>query len=88
MNIKNKKICTKCQIVLIPEHNVEHCIDCGVCIEGKKGFNLEHDHHCPWTSKCIGRNNLKSFYCFVFSTFLLFGYLVFSASTISVRKKD
>lgn len=34
MNIKNKKICTKCQIVLIPEHNVEHCIDCGVCIEG------------------------------------------------------
>jgi hypothetical protein len=35
INIKNKKICTKCQIVLIPEHNVEHCSDCGVCIEGR-----------------------------------------------------
>ena len=31
-----------------------------MCIE-------ELDHHCPWSSKCIGKNNLKPFYIFVSS---------------------
>ena len=23
------------------------------------------DHHCPWTGKCIGKNNLKAFHSFL-----------------------
>ena len=46
-----------------------HCDDCDVCIE-------EYDHHCPWTSKCIGRGNLIPFYVFVGSTLILFFYLI------------
>ena len=48
---------------------MQHCQDCGVCIE-------EHDHHCPWTSKCIGRGNLYPFYVFVFSTLMLFFFMI------------
>ena len=35
-----------------------HCYDCGVCVE-------HLDHHCPWTGKCIGRDNIKYFYAFL-----------------------
>ena len=38
-----------------------HCPDCDVCIEG-------YDHHCVWTSKCVGRGNMKLFYSFVIIT--------------------
>ena len=39
---------------------------CQACIR-------EHDHHCPWTGKCIGKYNLISFYIFVNS---LMAYLI------------
>ena len=42
---------------MTPDSNTEHCSDCGVCIEGM-------DHHCPWSSKCIGKGNLKIFWAF------------------------
>ena len=44
------------------QKGTQHCRDCGVCI---KNF----DHHCPWTSKCIGEKNLSKFYVFVTLTF-------------------
>ena len=64
-NFLNKKVdinhwrkCTKCNI-LIPKHfKIHHCEDCDVCVR-------EHDHHCPWTGKCIGKYNIKSFHIFV-----------------------
>ena len=34
VNVKNKKICVKCQIVVSPDNSTEHCNECGVCIEG------------------------------------------------------
>jgi hypothetical protein len=53
----------------------------------KVGYNsitiIGYDHHCPWTSKCVGSGNLKSFYIFVAFTMVLFGYLIFSVSLIS-----
>lgn len=44
-----------------------HCPDCDVCIEA-------YDHHCVWTSKCVGKGNIKLFYSFVVITpcYLLF----------------
>ena len=38
VNVKNKKICIICQIVIPPEGSIEHCHDCGVCIEGNYNF--------------------------------------------------
>ena len=31
---------------------------------------IGHDHHCPWTGKCIGKYNLIPFYIFVVSTLI------------------
>ena len=47
------------------ERKTTHCYDCDICIE-------KHDHHCPWTGKCIGDKNIISYYIFVVSIFLLF----------------
>jgi len=47
-----------------------------VCIE-------DLDHHCPWSSKCIGGGNIKAFYVFLFSFTLqlvvlfVIGFIVF-----------
>lgn len=38
--------------------NTQHCPDCDVCV-------TEYDHHCPWTSKCIGGGNIVRFYIFL-----------------------
>ena len=58
------KICPKCYIVSLKVDKVEHCKECDVCIE-------ERDHHCPWVTKCVGKNNLISFYVFVGSSLCL-----------------
>lgn len=44
--------------------DASHCSLCGHCI-------LEKDHHCIWFSNCIGRNNMKNFYIFIFSFVML-----------------
>jgi uncharacterized membrane protein len=41
----------------VPRH-ARHCSDCNVCVSN-------YDHHCPWTSKCIGGGNLYHFYIFL-----------------------
>lgn len=50
------RFCKICNIRM--PRKSHHCRDCDVCI-------ADFDHHCPWTSKCIGGNNLKRFYFFV-----------------------
>lgn len=52
-----------------------HCKRCNVCVE-------DHDHHCPWTSKCIGKNNLTRFNVFLtmVPTFLIFTFISFAAA--------
>lgn len=54
--------------------NVSHCGDCGVCIE-------EIDHHCPWTGKCVAKNNLCTFYIFLLMTIIYF-ISIFGASAL------
>ena len=67
--------CSTCQMFVNREKKTEHCYDCNICVEG-------HDHHCPWTGKCIGKNNLTSFYIFIFSIFALIAYFTFAMSSL------
>ncbi len=48
-----------------------HCSYCDVCVIG-------YDHHCPWTSKCIGKKNLVQFYIFLFYTPIFIVYTAFA----------
>ena len=61
--------CNVCKLWANLEKKTSHCPDCNICVEG-------NDHHCPWTGKCIGKNNQKSFIIFVSSVFVLFIYLM------------
>ena len=56
----SSRYCKICKLIRRKGVITEHCKDCDVCIE-------ELDHHCPWSSKCIGKNNIKPFYVFVIS---------------------
>ena len=69
------KFCPECKFYYDLNKNVNHCFDCGICIEG-------YDHHCPWVSKCIGKKNLYSFYCFMTGILLNFGYAVICITTL------
>ena len=61
--------CQICKMYINNEKKTRHCYYCNICIE-------RHDHHCPWTGKCIGEKNLISFFIFVISIFLLFAHFV------------
>lgn len=71
------RICNICKIIMKNEDNTDHCEECNICIIGC-------DHHCPWTSKCIGKNNKVTFYCFTISTFILILYFVFALFTLGL----
>ena len=61
--------CNICKLWANKEKKTMHCNDCNICIEGI-------DHHCPWTGKCIGYKNFKSFIIFCCSVFALFLYFI------------
>lgn len=65
--------CPKCQLNVI--ETVRHCSQCNVCVE-------EIDHHCPWTSKCIAKNNLLSFYRFIFFTLVVTTFYSYNLAKI------
>ena len=73
------RICSKCKLIMDLSKGTEHCPDCDICIMGI-------DHHCPWTSKCIGKNNLYFFYAFLGSTLSLIIYLMISFMSIFAIK--
>ena len=69
------KFCPECKFYYDLTKKVNHCFDCGICIEG-------YDHHCPWTSKCIGKNNLFSFYFFMTGILLNFGFAIICITSL------
>ena len=60
--------CSICKFYVKISTDASHCDECGICIEGM-------DHHCPWTSHCVGKNNTITFYIFVLSTLFSICYL-------------
>ena len=44
--------------------NVNHCQECGICVEGCQ-------HHCNFANKCIGKNNKNIFKLWIFSCIAL-----------------
>ena len=80
MNIQNYRICKKCNAVMDLDKGVEHCYDCDVCIMG-------NDHHCPWSSKCIGKNNISMFRLFICSIFSHIGYLTVASLILAISNE-
>ena len=73
-----KRFCKICDLPMLPRSR--HCSECNVCIKG-------YDHHCPWTSKCIGQNNLNRFYLFAIYVPLFLVYCIVTISLVGNWKK-
>lgn len=71
--------CVDCAFV--PPRGAEHCDTCGVCIRS-------YDHHCPWTSKCIGQGNARWFYAWLASIAMSLGYLGVAAALIAAADQQ
>lgn len=56
--------CKVCNVYVPQETKIGHCLTCKICIIG-------YDHHCGWSSKCIGKGNILYFWIF-FATIVLF----------------
>ena len=63
--------CRVCKVIKDPMKRIIHCATCDLCVEG-------YDHHCPWISKCVGKGNLKYFYAYIGSTFIMLIFLLLS----------
>ena len=78
-------LCRKCGIWRNLDKNVYHCFDCDICVEG-------FDHHCPWTGKCVAKNNVNAFYVFLISILGAFCFFVTSLThaqhNIYLEKKN
>ena len=63
----NNVYCNKCKVYYNGFEKVDHCDLCKVCI-------IKFDHHCVWVGKCVGKDNLYSFFQMIIigSIFYLF----------------
>ena len=68
-NAKNFRQCKDCKFWINTDEKTIHCRICQICIEG-------YDHHCGCMNICIGKNNLKSFYISILTSFILILYSI------------
>jgi hypothetical protein len=45
----------------------------------------DYDHHCPWTGKCVGRGNIRTFQFFVVALSWLSIFYIVLAILFAVR---
>ena len=43
---------------------------CNICVE-------KMDHHCVWVGKCVGKNNVCSFYSMLVSIGIVYAYIIY-----------
>ena len=67
--------CEECRVFNYRFNSSSHCNKCGICIE-------ERIRHCIWIGKCVGKNNIISFYIFILSTIFSLFYIIFSIQKI------
>ena len=68
--LRRSSYCKDCKLIWQKDVELtEHCTFCGYCVEGL-------DHHCPWSSKCIGDGNMNCFKAFLGSTVATLVYVV------------
>ncbi len=69
--------CNSCNLWINNNKRTQHCNECNCCVEG-------YDHHCPWTTKCVGSRNLYLFFFMIGSIFTLIAYFFFSLLMMTV----
>ena len=60
------------------DKGTQHCIECGIYVM------MNNDHHCPWTSKCVGKKNIWMFNGFLISLGAHIIYLVFALVSLAI----
>ena len=73
--------CTFCKCYFNPYNRVEHCEDCGVCIE-------RMDHHCIWVGKCVAKNNTLSFYSMLIDVGIFYAFIIYCVIMMALDKKQ
>ena len=63
--------CRFCSFIIDKSKNYYHCDICKCCCE-------EYDHHCPWTSKCVGKGNIFYFNGMLVMVSIIFVYVIFA----------
>ena len=70
LNNPNRYVrCNLCHFIVDRAKRYVHCERCQCCCEG-------YDHHCPWTSKCVGKGNIFYFYGMIAMVSVVFAYLI------------
>ena len=67
---KNFRKCKDCKMWINTDEKTIHCKKCNICIEG-------YDHHCDCINMCVGKKNIKNFYLFILTSFLVIIYSIF-----------
>lgn len=66
-SINEYLVCNSCNVYVKDNTSIGHCMTCDICIIG-------YDHHCGWSSKCIGKGNYVVFKIFSYSLLIYFLY--------------
>ena len=80
MGIDNYLYCDRCKVYYNPKDKVQHCSLCKVCIK-------RLDHHCVWVGKCVGKNNIKSFFVMIIAVAFFYIYIIVCVIVYTVKSK-
>lgn len=68
MNYDVNTLCFDCEILRTPRSR--HCYQCNECVD-------VFDHHCPWINNCVGKNNYRTFFVYIWVQFMYIFVLTF-----------